>query len=229
MNALARDLDLPVMGELGVATGTGRRSTRCSTPPQGPGENSEASSGFDIEGSIIASGHLSGVIERELTGAGLIGVEVVGSWGAGHGDVRGIGLANSDSAFYVDAADLSVGDDAALARWLADPDVPKAMHGAKGPTQAIWDRGWDIRGLASDTHLAAYVLRPDQRVFDLADLSLRYLGRELTPGPPGRQNNRRSTSVAKTPTTPCFAPARSPSWRESWKRSCDALGSGVGA
>ena len=193
LNALVRDLDLPVtLGELerrdwdreAVHTLFDSlefrvlRERLLDTLPQ---ENSEASSGFDIEGSIIASGHLAGVIEKELTGAGLIGVEIVGSWGAGHGDVRGIGLANSDSAFYVDVAELTVEDDAALARWLANPDAPKAMHGAKGPIQAIWDRGWDIRGLASDTHLAAYVLRPDQRVFDLADLSLRYLGRELTP------------------------------------------------
>jgi DNA polymerase-1 len=44
---------------------------------------------------------------------------------------------------------------------------------------ATWARGWDLRGLASDTQLAAYLLRPDQRVYDLADLLARHLRREL--------------------------------------------------
>ena len=38
------------------------------------------------------------------------------------------------------------------------------------------------RGLVSDTALAAYLARPDQRSYDLADLTLRYLKRELKQG-----------------------------------------------
>ena len=53
------------------------------------------------------------------------------------------------------------------------------MHDAKGPLLAIWARGWDLDGLTSDTQLAAYLTRPDQRTFDLADLTIRYLKREL--------------------------------------------------
>ena len=63
--------------------------------------------------------------------------------------------------------------------WLADPDRHKAMHDAKGPLLALWARGWDLAGLTSDTQLAAYLVRPDQRTFDLADLTIRYLKREL--------------------------------------------------
>ena len=47
---------------------------------------------------------------------------------------------------------------------------------------AIWARGWDLAGLTSDTQLAAYLTRPDQRTFDLADLTIRYLKRELKVG-----------------------------------------------
>jgi DNA polymerase-1 len=54
------------------------------------------------------------------------------------------------------------------------------MHDAKGPLEAIWARGWELGGLTSDTHLAAYLLRPDQRTYDLADLTARHLRRELT-------------------------------------------------
>ena len=53
------------------------------------------------------------------------------------------------------------------------------MHDAKGPLLAVWARGWDLNGLTSDTQLAAYLVRPDQRTFDLADLTIRYLKREL--------------------------------------------------
>ena len=44
---------------------------------------------------------------------------------------------------------------------------------------ALAARGWELRGLVSDTALAAYLVRPDQRSYDLADLTLRYLKREL--------------------------------------------------
>ncbi len=53
------------------------------------------------------------------------------------------------------------------------------MHDAKGPLLAIWSRGWDLAGLVSDTQLAAYLLRPDQRVYDLGDLTARHLKRDL--------------------------------------------------
>lgn len=46
------------------------------------------------------------------------------------------------------------------------------MHALRG-------RGWVLGGLTSDTALAAYLVRPGQRTFNLDDLSLRYLRREL--------------------------------------------------
>ena len=57
--------------------------------------------------------------------------------------------------------------------------IPKAAHDVKGPALALRQHGWTIAGITSDTQLAAYLLRPDQRTFDLADLALRYLRREL--------------------------------------------------
>ena len=47
---------------------------------------------------------------------------------------------------------------------------------------ALAARGWPLHGLVSDTALAAYLVRPDQRSYDLADLTLRYLKRELKQG-----------------------------------------------
>ena len=70
-------------------------------------------------------------------------------------------------------------DEAALGEWLADPAVPKAAHDVKAALHALRGRGWSLAGLTSDTALAAYLARPGQRSFDLADLALRYLRREL--------------------------------------------------
>jgi len=69
--------------------------------------------------------------------------------------------------------------ESALATWLGDAGRTKAMHDAKGPIQALAARGLPLAGLTSDTALAAYLVRPDQRSYDLADLVLRNLSREL--------------------------------------------------
>ncbi|MGC1284730.1 MAG: DNA polymerase I, partial [Streptosporangiaceae bacterium] len=66
------------------------------------------------------------------------------------------------------------------AAWLADPQVPKALHDAKGSINALAARGLEFHGLTSDTALAAYLALPGQRSFDLADLAERYVNRRLT-------------------------------------------------
>jgi DNA polymerase-1 len=48
-------------------------------------------------------------------------------------------------------------------------------------------RGLPLAGLDFDTALAAYLVLPGQRTFDLADLSLRYLGKEVRKEPEGGQ------------------------------------------
>jgi DNA polymerase-1 len=94
--------------------------------------------------------------------------------------VAGVALATTDGrAAYVEPTALTPEDDAALGAWLADAAVPKAVHDVKGPLLALRQHGWNLAGVNSDTQLAAYLLRPDQRTFDLADLALRTLRREL--------------------------------------------------
>jgi DNA polymerase-1 len=94
-----------------------------------------------------------------------------------------VALAAGDgSAAWLDVDDLDADDDGVLAGWLADPAMPKVLHDAKGPMLAMAARGWDLVGVERDTALSAYLARPDQRSFDLADLTLRYLKRELKAG-----------------------------------------------
>ena len=144
-----------------------------------PARESEPEGGFEVSGEVLAPGALGDWLDAHA--GGLVGVQPEGWWRAGNGDVTGLALASTDSAAaWLRTSDLTPADDAALAGWLADPARPKALHDAKGPLLALWDRGWDLHGLACDTQLAAYLLRPDQRVFDLADLAVRHLKRELS-------------------------------------------------
>ena len=50
---------------------------------------------------------------------------------------------------------------------------------------ALAAHGYVLNDLTSDTALAAYLALPGQRTFDLADLALRYLGKELRDGAAG--------------------------------------------
>ena len=117
-------------------------------------------------------------------------MQVQGTWRAGSGDVLALALAAADgAAAWLDAEQLDATDDRVLADWLADASVPKVLHDAKGPMLALGARGWSLAGLERDTALSAYLARPDQRSYDLADLTLRYLKRELradNPQDPGQ-------------------------------------------
>jgi DNA polymerase-1 len=138
----------------------------------------EAESGFEIDGVELGPDELAGWL-AEHTG-GRIGLALTGTWGRGTGVVTGVAMAAGDGAgAYLDPTQLTESDEQALAAWLADPSQPKAMHDAKGPILAMAAHGWALDGLTSDTALAAYLALPGQRSFDLGDLALRYLRREL--------------------------------------------------
>jgi DNA polymerase-1 len=108
------------------------------------------------------------------------GLTLAGTWGRGTGNVTAIAIAAPDGhGAHLDPAELTEADERALADWLADPGHPKVLHDAKGPMHALAARGLPLAGLACDTALAAYLALPGQRTFDLADLALRYLGKEL--------------------------------------------------
>ncbi len=108
------------------------------------------------------------------------GVSVAGTWGRGTGNVTALAIAAPDGhGAHIDPVELTEADERALAAWLADPAHPKVLHDAKGPMHALAARGLPLAGLACDTALAAYLALPGQRTFDLADLALRYLGKEL--------------------------------------------------
>lgn len=141
----------------------------------------EVSGGVEVEGSTLGEDELAGWLAEH--GGGRLGVDVVGEWGRGTGEVTGLALATAGgTAAHVDVLGLSVGDEAALRGWLEDTERPKVLHDAKGPMLALAASGLPLSGLAVDTAIAAYLVRPDQRSYDLADLAVRHLGRDLSGG-----------------------------------------------
>ncbi|HEX4687666.1 MAG TPA: DNA polymerase I, partial [Nocardioides sp.] len=140
-------------------------------------------SGFELSGALLAGGEVGAWLTEHAGPATRTGITIHGGWGAGTGEVRGVALAAADGqAAWVDATEVTPDDDAAMMSWLGDPARAKVLHDANGPMLALAARGWPLRGLVSDTALAAYLVRPDQRSYDLADLTLRYLKRELKQG-----------------------------------------------
>jgi DNA polymerase-1 len=136
--------------------------------------------GFELDGTRLGPGQVAGWLSDHVSPGERVGVQVHGSWRGGTGEVFTVALALADgSAAWLDAEQLSPDDDEALAAWLGDPSHTKVLHDAKGPMLALAARGWPLRGLERDTALSAYLARPDQRSYDLADLTLRYLKREL--------------------------------------------------
>ncbi len=140
-------------------------------------------SGFALDATRLEPGALGGWLRTHGSGPARVGVQVQGTWRAGSGDVHAVALASVDgAAAWLDVDQLTPEDEQTLATWLADPSVPKVLHDAKGPMLALRARGWQLAGLERDTALSAYLARPDQRSYDLADLTLRYLKRELKAG-----------------------------------------------
>jgi DNA polymerase I len=140
----------------------------------------ESTTAFDLSATMLRPGEVGAWLAEHAAGPGRSGLAASGTWGRGTGNLTALAIAGpGGAAAYLDPTALTEDDDSALASWLADASRPKAMHDAKGPMHALAARGWELAGLTSDTALAAYLALPGQRSFDLADLALRYLNREL--------------------------------------------------
>ncbi|MEV6349937.1 DNA polymerase I [Actinoplanes sp. NPDC051851] len=139
----------------------------------------EAESGFDLDGRILRAGEVAGWL-REHAGTDPVGVAVTGRFGRGTGELSGVAVATAGGpAAWFDPTALDEDDERAVAAWLAEPSRPKVLHDAKPALLAFRAHGWGLGGVTVDTALAAYLAKPDQRSYDLTDLALRYLKREL--------------------------------------------------
>ncbi|WP_408624473.1 DNA polymerase I [Kineosporia rhizophila] len=144
----------------------------------------EVEGGFDLATEKLTGAAVGTWLQ---THAGVpVGITVLGKWKAGHGDATGIAIAAPEPspgtpgpAAFVDLVEADPQALEAVTAWLADASRPKVLHDAKGPLTALSDRGLPVEGIIGDTALAAYLCLPDQRSYDLADLTVRHLGRQL--------------------------------------------------
>ncbi len=148
----------------------------------------EVDEGFDVRGGALEPGTVADWLAAHARDGKRSGLAVVGTHAVYDGDATALAIATADGeGAYIDTATMTADDEAALGRWLADEDAPKALHEAKIAIHDLAGRGWALSGVTSDTALAAYLVRPGQRSFALDDLSLRYLRRELRAETPEQQ------------------------------------------
>ncbi|GAA1734814.1 DNA polymerase I [Isoptericola hypogeus] len=205
LNALLGDVELPLaLGDLELA-GFDReavhrvsdtlqfgtlRDRLLAADPAAEAAAPAATGGVEVALADLAPGALGAWLSARA-GARL-GLDVTGTATPGASDAWEVALAEgaaaapggSGGAVVVDLADVTPDDERALAAWLADADAPKAVHGAKTAWHMLAGRDLELAGVVFDTELAAYLCYPDQRGYDLADLVVRQLGRELTVGEP---------------------------------------------
>ena len=114
-----------------------------------------------------------------LEGKNGVAVFITGDGRPGQGDATSISLVDASfDGIHAELAELSPEDDKALATWL-ESDAQKFLHEAKAAYHMLQGRGITLQGIAHDTAIAAYLLRPGQRTYELSDVYQRHLRKTL--------------------------------------------------
>jgi DNA polymerase-1 len=145
------------------------------------GETPAAVAASALEVAALGEGELGAWLAGRSSG--LLGLDVRGSGRPAGGDAWGVAIADSaGQAAVFDLQEIPPSDERALADWLADAAAPKVVHASKEAWHALHGRGLPLDGVTFDTELAAYLCQPDRRAYDLGDLAIGYLHRELGSG-----------------------------------------------
>lgn len=130
---------------------------------------------FEVESTQVNEKQLAAWLSEHDTG--VIALAFSGHWARGTGSISNVALVanNGDSVWceFVEGGTV-------LTQWL-ESDQPKVIHDAKGPLTALIVNGVAINGLSCDTAIAAYLVAPGGRDFELSSLVLRYLKKSLEP------------------------------------------------
>ncbi|MFI5047408.1 MAG: DNA polymerase I, partial [Acidimicrobiia bacterium] len=148
----------------------------------------DVEAGESVALDVEAARDAASVVELigRLYGAGVpYAVEPVWDGAAVTSPLRAIAVATDDRVAHVDGAllgDATVRD--ALTALVAVGGPPLVAHRAK---ELVHGLGVDVRTLADDTALMAYLINPGESGYRLEDLALKYLSVELTSpdGEPG--------------------------------------------
>ncbi|WP_440130496.1 DNA polymerase I [Arthrobacter globiformis] len=96
-------------------------------------------------------------------------------------DADAVAIVRDDAAAYVDLTALDADAENVLAEWLRDSGSPKVMHGYKAALKALANRGFGLEGVVDDTSISGYLIQPDRRTYELAELAQFHLNIHITP------------------------------------------------
>jgi DNA polymerase-1 len=96
-------------------------------------------------------------------------------------DAAALAIVRDDAAVYIDLAAQDAAAENVLADWLRDGESPKVMHGYKAALKALSSRGLDLEGVVDDTSISGYLIQPDRRTYELAELAQHHLNISISP------------------------------------------------
>ncbi|MHA7278298.1 DNA polymerase I [Arthrobacter sp. MDT2-2] len=99
---------------------------------------------------------------------------------AGTTDVVGIAVVTSLHAAFILLEQLDAEAEKVLGDWLSDTNAPKIVHDFKAVFKLLSARGLMLAGEIDDTALSGYLIQPDRRSYDLADLAQYHLRLSIT-------------------------------------------------
>ncbi|MFT4470067.1 DNA polymerase I [Arthrobacter sulfonylureivorans] len=109
-----------------------------------------------------------------------VALQLVTEAAEGGDDAVGLALVRHLHAAYVPLASLDAEAEQLLAHWLSDLDAPKIVHDFKYAYKVLSRRGFELLGVVDDTAISAYLIQPDRRSYELADLAQYHLKMSVT-------------------------------------------------
>ncbi|ABK03443.1 DNA polymerase I [Arthrobacter sp. FB24] len=95
-------------------------------------------------------------------------------------DAAALAIVRDGAAVYIDLSGQDAEAENVLAAWLRDPEAPKVMHGFKAALKALSARGLELEGVVDDTSISGYLIQPDRRTYELAELAQHHLNIEIS-------------------------------------------------
>lgn len=99
---------------------------------------------------------------------------------AGATDVVGIAVVTGLLAAFIPLEVLDGEAEKVLGEWLSDTDAPKIVHDFKAVFKLLSARGFLLAGEIDDTAISGYLIQPDRRSYELADLAQYHLRLSIT-------------------------------------------------
>src|ERR1700712_1422457 len=133
------------------------------------------SNSFDVRGRALEADELAAWLSEHSLG-NRFGLTVAATGPSYDAKALAVAIVAADGdGRFIRITELTPDDEAALAARLPDPGPPKAVHDAKLAMHALAGRGWTLRGVTSDTALAAHLLLPERRSLALNELLVRHM------------------------------------------------------